>query len=66
MFSGSPLDIRGGAPILWFSERARYRSPGKYKGPRLPSVETEVSSGVLGRGSYGPLRQASSADWFMA
>jgi hypothetical protein len=72
MFSGSPWISEEARPILWFSERPRaaaaleISSPGKYKGPRLPSVETEVSSGVLGRGSYGPLRHASSADWFMA
>jgi hypothetical protein len=35
-------------------------------GPALPIRRTEVSSGVLGQGSYGPLRHVSSADWFMA
>ena len=62
------MDIRSSEQASGSKMSGQALSPDttKHKGPRLPSVETEVSSGVLGRGSCGPLRHASSADWFMA
>jgi hypothetical protein len=38
----------------------------KRAGPAPPARRTGVSSGVFGQEGYGPLRHASSVDWFIA